>query len=726
MRRAWDGESCLRDEVASVTIKRASPRSRADLLLPTETMASPLIALLSLPQPLSLSPPNLDLLLEPFLPSDVVSSDQEKERTLALAVLSRKLDAPTSSLLRTKLATLLSPSSGSAGRVQGLATLTALLQVTPQTAIKFLQDPSFQKAFSQAVEIISTPSQPKDRGERPALVQLLVEAAGVQSLRAQVRTQAGEWLESVIDEDEETAGDDGKPTRAMAAVAVIKLRLGREEGMPAPVPKANEVSLESIATLLSSVYISATSLPSPSSSKTTLVALEGISYLTLASTPGSTSYKSTLITPTSSFLHALLPTTPRPLNPASAYTLATLLHHLTAYPPHAPPPQVPAALGAQSAPPEPRDLVQSRNTLLLTFPLLPTLQLLSTSSASSSQTRGLVAHVHASLIDDRAHRASLIQSGVAKDLRTLATTIDPTKRLAGPAQRTAVQALAKLLITAKPDLVFDHSGLLDVSFLFAVEVYQIEDTSASDEDPERLLRIFECLMALTNIASLGGEGAEKLAAVLVGREKGKEGGRSMMRIVEGAMLSSHPMVQRAATQLACNLVCTDAGTYFYEQSLSPPPPLPTADSSTPSPAPPTPTSPTGLSPSLHLLLALCASPDLQTQLAASGAMASLLSATPIITLALFSDPKRMAWGTVLDLIRDGSDEGLQLRGWDWLESLGRWLGEKEVEEEAKKGVREGMDEETRGLVERAKEGMKGEGRQAVDELVGTLFASLSL
>ncbi|KAL8281484.1 hypothetical protein RQP46_006168 [Phenoliferia psychrophenolica] len=636
-------------------------------------MTSQLRALLSLPTPLTIPPSDLSLVLASFRLSSS-SATLDAERTLSLAILSRPLSPSTATSLLSSLSSLLSYNSSSPDRIQGLGALTALLQVAPQSALAFLQDPQFQRSFSGTVEKISGTKKGggEGDGERAALVRLLVEAAGVGSLRAQVREQAGEWLESLL------SGEKDELVKTTAAVAVIKLRLGREEGMPAPTPRPNETTLDSLGTLLSTSYItSSSSSSSPDSQQASLVALEGISYLTLSSTPSSSALKSSLITPTSPFLTALLPLPPRNLSSPVAYTLATLLHHLTTYPPLTPPLPIPSAL-APPPPPEPRLLVQSRNSTLLTsFPLLPTLHSLSTSPSSSPQTRALISTTLHSLIEDRTHRPTLIAAGVAKDLRSMAVSTDPSKRLPTTAARKiAVQALAKLLITAKPDLVFDKSGLLDVSFLLALEVAELDSSSlsaATEEEEEgggggRLLRIFECLMALTNVASLGGEVSEKLAAVIIGRqESGKEGGggggkegRHMMRVVESAMLAPNAMVQRAATELVCNLVCTDAGVEFYDRSILPPSPSP--------PSPPTPTPPTepttaatGLSPSLHILIALCASPDLATQLAASGALASLIGSTPTIAFAVFGNAtQKKGWETVLDLVRSDADEGLQI------------------------------------------------------------------
>ena len=142
---------------------------------------SPLLAYLSAPVPLSLPAEDLARLLAPF-------GGSSDARPLSLAILSRALDGSTTSALLSSVTTLL---ASPVTRIAGLDTLTALLQVAPPTALSLLASPALAQAFASTVTAIAS-SKPGPVESRTALVQLLVEAASVSALRAQVRDSAGE------------------------------------------------------------------------------------------------------------------------------------------------------------------------------------------------------------------------------------------------------------------------------------------------------------------------------------------------------------------------------------------------------------------------------------------------------------------------------------------------------------------------------------------------------
>ncbi|KAM0756421.1 hypothetical protein T439DRAFT_362717 [Meredithblackwellia eburnea MCA 4105] len=709
-------------------------------------MATSLSRFLTAPTPLSLSDSDLNELLEP-LKSNSNTNTNTTDSALANAILSRKLDSETSSKLLSTITTKLQSDTRHA-----LAILAAILKVAPHTAIAFLNDNNLKSQFNNTLHTITNNTS---TAPNPSLVssltQLLAEAAAVASLRPTLREQAAPWLNSQLTQKFTPVGKElNDDTKVLAALALIKLALGREDGAPPPKPKQGELGLQELGTLLQDIFIRDVKKAKTNSpgekvqeegpfSPTALSALEGLSYLTLPTTPHSPKLKSSLITPTSPFLVSLLPLKsppkkpeqqPPPLPPHVAYTLATLLHHLTQYPSLTPPQTLPKALSDSPAPEE-RTSVSSRNTTLVNShgTVLDSLHSLLTSRAAvSTQTRTLAVLATHSLVESPSLRPSVVQAGLVRDLRNIVLLSPPSSSSSSSlndggrddgdnykgfgddstGRKNAVQAIAKCLITARPDLVFDKKGgaLLDVAFVLVVEVARglgLGDEEGKGKDtakglfgslgkgrqgeegePERLLRTFECLMALTNIVSLGGEIAEKIAAVVVGKQGdrpsgggAKEGGgerKPMMKIVEDAMLSSNPMIQRAATELACNLVSTEAGVAYYD--------IPCSDTTSSS------SMASEIPPSLNLLLALCSSEDLPTQLAASGALATLFSYSPFVTFRTFSHYPEKGWDTFFQLVlpQDGDDmtdddEGLRVRAWDWMDSLARWVSEDGLRDE---------------------------------------------
>ena len=104
------------------------------------------------------------------------------------------------------------------------------------------------------------------------------------------------------------------------------------------------------------------------------------------------------------------------------------------------------------------------------------------------------------------------------------------------ARRFATHALAKLLITTDPRLVSD-SHLMDS---MAPLVQQIRD------NVEEELQAFECLMALTNLASISYEFKERCVAL------------HAINVIEYAQFSDNLMVRQAATECMLNLAPTEA------------------------------------------------------------------------------------------------------------------------------------------------------------------------
>ncbi|KNZ53498.1 uncharacterized protein VP01_3223g4 [Puccinia sorghi] len=190
------------------------------------------------------------------------------------------------------------------------------------------------------------------------------------------------------------------------------------------------------------------------------------------------------------------------------------------------------------------------------------------------------------------------------------TVSEPSFPTLDPSDLHIVQALAKILITTNPLLVFGpapDSPVLLSTIKPLTTLFVHPDAS--------LLQTFEALMALTNLSSLGG----KIPAEIAGSR------RVLNRLEEcliGVRTGENLMVRRAATELLCNLSSTQLvldnfGAQAKKQSRA---------------------SEASIS-RLHILIALCSSEDPPTALAAAGALAILNEKSPDISCVMVSEEK---------------------------------------------------------------------------------------
>lgn len=646
-------------------------------------------AILARPLPLELSSNELSRMIASF------TTPTSPTRTISLAVLARALSpTPSSTTLASLRSTLDARLSGTDSRdlIEGLSTLSAVLQVAPSLAVSLLTtEGSLRSHVEDTVEIITSPKGSKNQQrdeEELALVELLALASGQSGVRKLVRRAAGKWLESLLGSPGKSSGrrDD---VRALAGVAVIKLRLGTErpeEGggvaeAADDTAATTQWELEDLAKLFTQIFVATAPTSKPNKADTTtqldsakepilLASLEALAYLTLV--PSTTIKPLVAIKPLLVSLFSLLPV--YATNSALDYAVATLLDHLTAFPPPvdaasdaAQIQRLKASASAKSKtstppPAESTATINARIALVVSLEPLPTVRQLVLST--SLPTRRLAACILHSLVTPTPSRGTLLQAGAARQLlsvvRQLPTPFDPAQDV------PAIQGLAKLLITTNPLLVFgpgpDSPLLREATLALLVPLSKHEDPSVG------LLTAFECLMALTNVSSLDQSLAEWLAAMRLGDgTKDTTGstatnGRPVLRIVEELMINSNTMVRRAATELLCNLAASDAGIGHFRPS----------DSTT---------APSKPSAQLHLVLALSSSPDLPTRLAASGALTSLVL-DPSIALAVTKDSKGL--DLLLGLLEE-NEAGLRHRALDVLRSIARGV-DKNMKQELREGA----------------------------------------
>ena len=155
-------------------------------------------------------------------------------------------------------------------------------------------------------------------------------------------------------------------------------------------------------------------------------------------------------------------------------------------------------------------------------------------------------------------------------------------------RRTAAHALARILVSTDPSLVFSASSSLPLSTAIRPLLSLLsEDASLPAEGPRDLLPTFEALLALTNLASVpSGKPSETIITL-------------SWNTIEDLLLSNNLLIQRAATQLICNLVnCTKGIELFADDSAA-------------------------AARRLHILLAMADVEDQETRKAAGGALASV-------------------------------------------------------------------------------------------------------
>jgi hypothetical protein len=186
----------------------------------------------------------------------------------------------------------------------------------------------------------------------------------------------------------------------------------------------------------------------------------------------------------------------------------------------------------------------------------------------------LIAHIIHSLSKSPANRGKLSQQGAIPLLQQVIR--EPLSD-----HRTAAHALARIFISVDPALLGRHVQSSVATLLTLLD----DEGPTSGDGPRDLLPQFEALLALTNLAS-----DPNLLA-------GQEIVSKAFAKIEDLQLSSNTLIQRAATELICNLMTIPAGMAKFADG---------------SPA---------AARRIHILLALADAEDVATRRAAGGALA---------------------------------------------------------------------------------------------------------
>ena len=231
------------------------------------------------------------------------------------------------------------------------------------------------------------------------------------------------------------------------------------------------------------------------------------------------------------------------------------------------------------------------------IPFLISLQRSLMSNQPSQASLGLIANIMLSLSRSPSTRGRIAQQGGIPLLLQLYKHITLPS---SPARATAAHALSRILISVDPKLVFgSRSPSSAIPLILSLIKEEDPTTIFTDTTPRSLLPIFEALLALTNLVS-----DPTLATAPEVLRSG------VFPRIEDLMLSSNSLLQRAATELVCNLMASPEGLEKY------------ADGSA------------AASRRLHILVALTDVDDTPTRRAAGGALAMITEFPAAVTAIL--------------------------------------------------------------------------------------------
>lgn len=479
--------------------------------------------------------------------------------------------------------------------IAGISFLTALFQVDWDSASSIFQDDGVLESVMYSVDL--TPSL----GLSLQVAHLLGQACGHKPCRAIITPQTIQWLSSTSRNTKDTA------LRAATTITLVKLSKGNafdsSEGTGSTFPNVQRADDE-LAQVMKGLVINGADQSSIAD------AVEGLAYLSADPV-----VKEALAND-SVFLQRLFSLVPRrkALNHAEfisstlLYGILLIISNICAYRPRLTEEQAQVEnlrrmANADKAPTQASDSsvldddanVKARIRELLGAGVLDVFA----AAVPGTDSLGVKVNVGKallSIVEEKENRGRVLQSGGAKILSLIikTTTSDVKTSELDSAQLQPIQALAKLSITSSPVQVFgpNEGAIYDATRPFSI---LLQHPSSS------LLQRFEALMALTNLSSASPEAASRIA-----RADG------LMNKVDLLLLEEHVLVRRAAMELVCNLIAGSdevferyGGTEKSSKSK------------------------------VQVILALSDVEDMQTRLAASGALA-ILTAAPSACQALLA------------------------------------------------------------------------------------------
>ena len=562
--------------------------------------------------PPSLLPAELSYIVTAFLPSQPASSRSKAYLTLSAfcqgvraskssersQVGGDELDQGTLALFRV-FQPLIASNLSQSGEDALLAALTfhcALFQVDWKSASQIFTEDGF-------VDLLTTLEIATSSPVSLALARLYAQASSHKTCRQLFSEESITWLQT---KSSQTTDDT---LRAVAILAVVKLAHGSSGNTAGiPVGTATTTSVLARDDVARAAQLRDMIMTSKVIDACRSEAVEGLVYLSV-----DPSVKKNLANNT--FLKRLFSFVPKRKAAADATNNSTLIYgvlmvisNLCSYKPQLSQEQQQIAKlrrmaesgkeasrqGAeeQSDPLESEREVQERRRSAINCGAL---DVLATASGLDSQgIRSSVGQILLSFAENKENRGEILRGGGSKTLTRIIQSASSSPDSLPQEVLPAIQALAKLAITAPPIQVFgpNEGNVLDAIRPFS---QMLLHPSAS------MLQQFEAVMALTNLASHGSTFASRVANV-----------PHVLSKVELLMLEDHKLMRRAATELICNLIA--GSEHVFERYAG-------ANDETARSG-----SRDGSSKSkMHVLIAMSDVEDPPTRLAASGALAMLTS-----------------------------------------------------------------------------------------------------
>lgn len=495
--------------------------------------------------------------------------------------------------------------------LHGITFLTALFQIDSQAASAMFEQDGVVENLMDTVDLSPSPLLCQE------VAHLLGQACGHKACRAIITPQIVRWLEFNSRQSADFI------LQSAASVALIKLSKGSASDAPENgTPEVQGTRVDELAERLIPI-ITSKHISSP------VDTIEGLAYLSTEPTIKETLSKN------STFLKQLFSLVPRhkssagPIdtNASLVYGVVLIICNLTSFRPRLTQEQIQMEKLKQMAKAgkglgqdtdiisvlDNDDHVKSRIRLVVASDVLPVFPA-AIASAESLGVRHAVGKSLLNIVEEKENRGKVLQAGGSKVLQSiikqaLSSHAESTKSKQAYLNREdldAVQALAKLAITAAPVQVFGPNVGMMYDAIRPFSILLQHSTS-------NLLQRFEAIMALTNLASHGPETASRIADA-----------DGLMDKVELLLLEEHTLVRRASVELICNLIAgSDAVFERYSGETS------------------------SSASKIHVLLALSDVDDLPTRLASSGALATL-TASPSACAALVA--LQLEKGRLLELM----------------------------------------------------------------------------
>jgi hypothetical protein len=418
--------------------------------------------------------------------------------------------------------------------IQSFSAAAAVFPMEPKAASEtFLNQgflPNFAKLLSQWRSV---------RVEQAAL-ELLNVACMDPNCRDAIRKYCPEWLEEVTT----AAGTDQRrmSQTTMANLVLEKIKntqpKGEEASFPTDDRNTQEKRLHRFQAVVNDLK---------STKDTKINAIEGMAFASIQP------WAKEDISQNSNTLKSLVALSGEETLPTAArFGILSILANITSYRPIISDEQQKLAeLKAYAAstklpPPDPLDddeKVTQRCRKLLDFGIVP---LLKKHKQPTPTSQIQVLTILNSLSRETPHRSILARQGT---IRYLITTYDNITLLEG--QYTAAHALARILISVNPA----HAFTPPTSPTSAIRpLVSLLTPDSSAEGPRNLLPTFEALLALTNLASLDEDTADSIVR------------RAWQPIEDDLILNANTRIQRAATELICNLSTCPAGAAQFTAS----------------------------------------------------------------------------------------------------------------------------------------------------------------